>query len=128
MLKWDALKRFVFIGLNSEFSGVTWYIRATTVCLTFPFLPLIFVAECFFYVNACQFFDGGGGGGLSLLALRRLQGKFLSFCGMRLKMHCPEKINVLVKIDYFLRSFVLLSAVSTQKRGFTSSICHARAS
>ena len=126
MLKWDALKRFVFIGLNSEFSGVTWYIRATTVCLTFPFLPL-FCRGVFFYVNACQFFDGGGGG-LSLLALRRLQGKFLSFCGMRLKMHCPEKINVLVKIDYFLRSFVLLSAVSTQKRGFTSSICHARAS
>ena len=125
MLKWDALKRFVFIGLNSEFSGMTWYIRATTVCLTFEFRP--FVAECFFYVNAFQFFHGGGGG-LSLLALRRLLGKFFSFCGMRLKMHCPEKINVLVKIDYFLKSFVLLSAVSTQKRGFTSSIRHARAS
>ena len=25
---------------------------------------------------------------------------------MRLKMHCPEKVNVLVKTDYFLRSFV----------------------
>ncbi|MCG8409630.1 MAG: hypothetical protein MI923_30860, partial [Phycisphaerales bacterium] len=60
MLKWDALKRFVFIGLNSEFSGVTWYIRATTVCDSYHY----FVAECFFYVNAGQFFDGGGGGSI----------------------------------------------------------------